>query len=112
MRRVVWLSTVVVACILSVVCSVAALTASAENDDIVIPQPFNPRAEVLDLGPGPLLPHRKLPPKAEATPAYAIEQTIEQCVEADMRALGAPGAAVTVRLDGEVIFDRGFGYRL
>lgn len=111
MNRVVRLSTVVVACILSVVCFVAALVDSGENDAIVIPQPFNPRAEVLDLGPGPILLRRRLPPKAEATPASTIEEMIEQCVEADMQALGAPGAAVTVRLDGEVIFDRGFGYR-
>jgi len=36
---------------------------------------------------------------------------IEQCVETDMAAIGAPGAAVTVIHHGEVIFDRGFGYK-
>ena len=49
-------------------------------------------------------------PAASATevPANSVETAITQCVEA---AIGAPGAAVTVIDQGEVIFDRGFGRR-
>jgi len=112
MIRELRLSPVVVARILSVACSVATFTAFAEDRAAVLPQPVNPPTRALDLGPGPLLPHRELPIKAQTTTSYSIEQAIEQCVEADMQALGAPGAAVTVRLGGEVIFDRGFGYKL
>lgn len=46
-----------------------------------------------------------------AADVSAIEQAIEQCVEADMAAIDAPGAAVTVVNQGDVIFNRGFGVK-
>ena len=112
MHRGVRLSTMVGAVVLCVAGIVVTATVNAENaPEVVVPQPTKPHAEVMDLSPGPLPPRRGLIQKAGATAAYTIEQAIEQCVEADMQAIGAPGAAATVMLDGEVIFDRGFGYR-
>jgi CubicO group peptidase (beta-lactamase class C family) len=65
---------------------------------------------VLAINPRPQPPR---PPFHAAGPAAALPtgQVIRQCVETDMQAIGAPGAAVTVILDGQVIFSGGFGIK-
>lgn len=92
MQRGVRLLTMVGAVVLCVPCIVVAATVNAESaPDVVVPQPAQSHAEVLDLSPGPF-PRRRGPiQKVGATAAYTIEQAIEQCVEADMQEIGAPG---------------------
>ncbi len=70
-----------------------------------------PQLVTLDLGPGFPLSRRGLHLTAGTAAASTVDEAIAQCVESDMEAVGAPGAAVTVMLDGAVIFDRGFGYK-
>ncbi len=71
-----------------------------------------PSAETLlaTLGPGPLPPassaerHTRIANKADS-----LGNAIDICVEDNMAALNAPGAAVAVLLDGELLYERGYG---
>ena len=105
-------ATVVVTSALCVLGSAVTVFVGAEYGEIAdLQPPVRPPMEAFTLGPGPLPPRRNPPQKEAVNSADAIEQAIVQCVEADMEATGAPGAAATVMLDGQVIFDRGFGYK-
>jgi CubicO group peptidase (beta-lactamase class C family) len=46
-----------------------------------------------------------------ASDADSVVRAIELCVETDMAAIDAPGAAVTVIHQGDVIFNAGFGFK-
>ena len=64
------------------------------------------------LGPGPL-PPIPFPPSrdGERRKATTIADAIDLCVENNMAQLGAPGAAVAVMLDGQIIYTRGYGVK-
>jgi len=67
--------------------------------------------EILELGPIPLTGRLR----AERRPvrkALTIEDAIDLCVESDMEWFDAPGAAVAVILDGELLYERGYGEKL
>ncbi len=70
-----------------------------------------PVVAALDLGPVPKPADRTFAPGRSLTPAASVQTAIELCVETDMVAIGAPGAAATVIHHGEVIFNRGFGFK-
>ncbi len=74
-------------------------------------RPARPQVAAPDLGPGPIPPRRGLSAKAAPDAATSVESAIEQCVLADMAAIDAPGAAVTVIHQGSQIFNQGFGYK-
>jgi CubicO group peptidase (beta-lactamase class C family) len=64
------------------------------------------------LGPGPLPP--RLPGArgdGERPKSGEISSRIDSCVEANRVQLGAPGAAVAVALDGEMLYQRGYGVK-
>ena len=91
-----------------------AAKATAERPEegrSVTPKP--PVAEVFEtLGPGPL-PPRPVAGKRENLPkAATVEVGIDQCVEDNMARLNAPGAAVAVVLDGELIYESGYGVKV
>ena len=44
--------------------------------------------------------------------AATLEEAIDQCVELNMERLDAPGAAVAVVLDGELIYESGYGVKV
>ncbi len=83
---------------------------ASEGDDLDL-RAAQPAVIAFNMGPGPHPPRRGLEPKRVLVSANSVPQAIEQCVEDDMALIGAPGAAVTVIHRGEVIFDRGFGYK-
>jgi CubicO group peptidase (beta-lactamase class C family) len=69
-------------------------------------QPGIPAAEVLrTLGPGPV-PARPVGPRQID---HTKNVSIDQCVQANMERLNTPGAAVAVMLDGDVIYEQGYG---
>jgi len=63
------------------------------------------------LGPGPLLPRPKAGKRNDPVKAATLEEAIDQCVEFNMLQLTAPGAAVAVVLDGELIYESGYGVK-
>jgi len=74
-------------------------------------QPSISTAKILEsLGPGPLGPRwdaiERSPVKVDN-----LEDAIDQCVEANMSRLNAPGAAVAVILDGELLYESGYGVK-
>jgi len=73
--------------------------------------PLPPAEKLLAaLGPGHLPPVLRIaPPPRAALKAATVEQAIDRCVENNMAALDAPGAAVAVMLDGELLYERGYG---
>jgi CubicO group peptidase (beta-lactamase class C family) len=50
--------------------------------------------------------------RGELHQAQTVEGAIDACVESDMEWYGAPGAAVAVILDGELLYERGYGEKL
>jgi CubicO group peptidase (beta-lactamase class C family) len=69
-------------------------------------------AQVLEsLGPGPLPLRHAASSRADRPKAATLEDAIDQCVEFDMVRLSAPGAAVAVVLDGELIYEKGYGFK-
>ena len=65
------------------------------------------------LGPGPIPPTGGL--QAERRPvrkALTIEDAIDLCVVSAMESFDAPGAAVAVVLDSELLYERGYGEKL
>ncbi len=72
-----------------------------------------PAARMLDaLGPGPLPPLRPESQRpADWRKAATVEEGIDQCVESNMAHLNAPGAAVAVMLDGELLYESGYGVK-
>ena len=70
-------------------------------------------AEVLEtLGPGPLPLDRPLAGRSIGqTKADTVEDGINQCVETYMGLYDTPGAAVAVLLDGEIIYEIGYGVK-
>jgi len=70
-----------------------------------------PTAKILEsLGPGPLVPRREAIERPRLKAAN-IEDAIDQCVEGNMSRLDAPGAAVAVILDGELLYESGYGVK-
>ncbi len=68
-------------------------------------------AKVLEtLGPGPLAPHREAAERPRVK-AATVEDAIDQCVQANMASLNAPVAAVAVILDGELLYESGYGLK-
>ena len=63
------------------------------------------------LGPGPLLPRPATRERVDRPKAATLEDAIDQCVEFNMLRLDAPGAAVAVVLDGELIYESGYGVK-
>ena len=63
------------------------------------------------LGPGPLPPRQADARLIERTKAATLEDAIDQCVEFNMLRLDAPGAAVAVVLDGELIYESAYGVK-
>ncbi len=65
------------------------------------------------LGPGPLPPrHPTGDRNVDRLKAATVEAAIDRCVESDMASLDAPGAAVAVILDGELLYENGYGVKL
>ena len=58
--------------------------------------------------PRPITPDRGSHSSTVAAAVLSVDEAIRQCVETDMESIGAPGAAVTVILDGQVIFNSGY----
>lgn len=93
----------------------ASPVGSAEVEGLAEQPPARPSisaARVLEtLGPGPLAPHREAieRPRVKAT---NLQDAIDLCVESDMEWFDAPGAAVAVILDGELLYERGYGEKL
>jgi len=91
-----------------------AATAGAED---LAPKTFDPpdlsAAEfVRSLGPGPIPPQRSSSGAAQhGKRTKTTAEAIDRCVQADMARLGAPGAAVAVMLDGEILRATGYGVR-
>ncbi len=64
------------------------------------------------LGPGPLPPVPFISSSEHVRPkAASIGEAIDQCVLSDMGRLDAPGAAVAVMLDGQIVHSRGYGVK-
>jgi len=84
-------------------------SADVENHDVQPPQ--LPAAKVLEsLGPGPLIERRDAIDRPRLK-AVNIEDAIDHCVETNMSSLNAPGAAVAVILDGELLYESGYGVK-
>jgi len=76
-----------------------------------------PLEEVRDvteiLEPGLIPPPGNLRAESGALPkASTVEEAIDICVQSDMAWFDAPGAAVAVVLDGEPLYERGYGEKL
>jgi len=64
------------------------------------------------VGPGPLPPpYRGRAVRRHASKTDSLEDAIDTCVERDMFRIDAPGAAVAVVLDGELIYEQGYGVK-
>lgn len=64
------------------------------------------------VGPGPLPPApRELLARRPTPKTDGLEDAIDRCVEREMFRIGAPGAAVAVVLDGELIYESGYGVK-
>jgi len=63
------------------------------------------------LGPGPVPPRPATRERVDRPKADTLEEAIDQCVERNMTRLDAPGAAVAVILDGELLYENGYGTR-
>jgi CubicO group peptidase (beta-lactamase class C family) len=65
----------------------------------------------LALGPGPLIP-RPDPSLVKAhLPAKTLNEAIDLCVEANMAVQDTPGASVAVILNGELLYEAGYGVK-
>jgi CubicO group peptidase (beta-lactamase class C family) len=62
-------------------------------------------------GPGPLVSRHQSEPVNAHLKTDNLEDAIDQCVNDDMALLGTPGAAVAVMLDGEVLYEAGYGVK-
>ena len=102
-RNGIWISVALAALI--------ATAATAEWPDEGRPVMAKPSiASVLEnLGPGPLPPRPAAGERANLPKAATVEDAIDQCVERNMARLDAPGAAVAVILDGELLYESGYG---
>ncbi len=63
------------------------------------------------LGPGPLHAPVIDRPAADPGKAASLERRIDRCVENEMARFDAPGAAVAVLLDGELLYESGYGVK-
>jgi CubicO group peptidase (beta-lactamase class C family) len=75
------------------------------------PTRVSPAHALESLGPGPLPPRPMAGKRIGRPKAATLEEAIDQCVEFDMLRLNAPGAAVAVVLDGELIYENGYGVK-
>ena len=93
--------------------ALVAATATAEPPDEERPVTPKPSvAEVLEiLGPGPLPPRPAAGKRVNLPKAATLEDAIDECVERNMTRLNAPGAAAAVILDGELLYENGYGTR-
>lgn len=82
----------------------------ADTRPAIVRLPIERMIEV--LGPGPL-PPVPVPQTSDGdrSKTATVAESIDQCVEADMARLDAPGAAVAVMLDGQNIRTRGYGVK-
>jgi len=87
---------------------------AADVEDLAERSPALPSistAKVLEsLGPGPLIQRRDAIDRPRLKAAN-IEDAIDRCVETNMSRLDAPGAAVAVILDGELLYESGYGVK-
>jgi CubicO group peptidase (beta-lactamase class C family) len=87
--------------------------AAQRRTDVRIATETSPSVKAFEiLGPGPLPPRpfvseRVDRPKAATT----LENAIDQCVESEMLRRNTPGAAVAVLLDGELLYESGYGVK-
>ncbi len=93
-----------------------ATASSAEDRDRSrqpLPWPeVSAAAVAASVGPGPLPPpHRERDVRPTTSKADDLEDAIDFCIEKDMFRIGAPGAAVAVVLDGELIYESGYGVK-
>ena len=64
------------------------------------------------LGPGPLPPPHPIARQFHSRlKAATVEDAVDRCVEDNMAALDAPGATVAVILDGELLYEHGYGVK-
>jgi CubicO group peptidase (beta-lactamase class C family) len=64
------------------------------------------------LGPGPLPPQQpRTIPSSDWLKSTDLENAIDSCVQSNMARLNAPGAAVAVILDGEMLYESGYGVK-
>lgn len=64
------------------------------------------------LGPGPLPPSRGRADRSDDRfKADSLSESIDRCVERDMSRSNAPGAAVAIVLDGELVYESGYGVK-
>jgi CubicO group peptidase (beta-lactamase class C family) len=66
----------------------------------------------INLGPGPLPPRPPGNKRVERSRIATVEEAIDQCVESERVRQEAPGAAVAVILDGELLHENGYGVKI
>jgi CubicO group peptidase (beta-lactamase class C family) len=66
----------------------------------------------IKLGPGPLPPRPPVDKSIEQQKTATLEDAIDQCVEFEMLREDAPGAAIAVILDGELLHESGYGVKI
>ena len=91
----------------------AATTAGPSSTAAPTPDPAAEKGNPIRLlqaprvGPRPLV--HMFPIQKHHSQAATLEETIDQCVMDEMAAVGTPGASVAVALDGQLIYQRGYG---
>ena len=91
----------------------AAFAAQGPREAVTVARPVGAHEVVEILGPGPIPPTGPLQAETHPVPkALTIEDAIDLCVESDMAWFDAPGAAVAVILDSELLYERGYGEKL
>jgi CubicO group peptidase (beta-lactamase class C family) len=90
---------------------VAALAAAATGAAAQESPPLAGRP--VPLGPDPAAQWiaARTRPRLEAQRAATLGEAVDQCVLADMARHNTPGAAVTVALDGAVVYEKGYGVK-
>ncbi len=104
----------VAGCVGSILMAWAATAAAAEPRESGEDAPVAEVREVTAiLEPGLIPPPGSLRAERPALPkASTVEDAIDVCVLGDMTGFDAPGAAVAVVLDGELLYERGYGEKL
>ena len=77
------------------------------SETVIRPNARQPRAGAVTASANGVAGKRIDRPKAAT-----LEEAIDQCVEFNMLRLNAPGAAVAVVLDGELIYESGYGVKV
>ena len=108
-QRSVWRIAVAVTVMLLVA---GAVVAQWRSEDRRAPSRLSSAQALESLGPGPLPPWQAAGKHIELPKAATLEEAIDQCVELNMERLDAPGAAVAIVLDGELIYESGYGVKV